>query len=415
MRNVFDQYEVPENRVTHALACCLGEDPRLMRRFITWAIGQRPPKRAGRLRIVQQQIPGEPTVDEDEAEQRGLPDAWIYGDGPWSLIIESKVAAPMLKAQLDRHLAMADRHGFARAKLLVLSPRHGTVPPGAVLRPWTDVYRWAGREARRSVWASRLVHYLEVAEVKMVAREYLTDGTLTSFNGFCFDQERPYSYREAKRLLNLATEALRTRKDLTRLGMDPGGEGRPAITGSEANAVWDFLPLRAAKRARYFIRHPHLTLAVHRDHLEAFVTIPHRAESQYRRRLVDLGREAFHELAVELCATLGPVVRTAPGASPRLYALQRHYKSQRSIPIDDARLDFDLRTALPGGRKGVKAQPQWVGAVYDALARKRSNLQLGAGVRFAYGSHRLGSPQALDLIARSWIGCRPLLKAVGAL
>lgn len=414
MRNLFDQYDGPENRVTHALACCLAEDPRLLRRFIRWATGTAPPK-AGRLRIVQQQVPGEPVI-EDDGEERGLPDAWIYGEGPWSLIIESKVAAPVAAGQLRRHLGMAARHGFTDARLLVLSPKQsGPLPPRAVHRPWTEVYAWAGREAGRgSVWAARLVEYLEVAEVKMVAKAYLTDGMLTRFNGFRFDQEHPYTYREGKRLLNLATAALRGRADLRRLGVDPSGEGRPAITGSEGRAVWDFLQLRSARRDTQFIRHPHLTLAVHRDYLEAFVTVPSAVKSSYRRGLQDLGPEGFAELLRDLCRALGPVVRSAPGASPRFYALQRHYKSQRSTPEDDARIDFDLRTILAKGAGRVKPQPQWGAAVFEAFTRKRSNLQLGAGVRFPYEARGIGSPEALRLIAGSWIGCRPLLKALGA-
>jgi len=34
MRNVFDQYDQPENRVTHALLSCLGNDRKLIRPFL---------------------------------------------------------------------------------------------------------------------------------------------------------------------------------------------------------------------------------------------------------------------------------------------------------------------------------------------------------------------------------------------
>ena len=36
MRNLFDQYDQPENRLSHALAVCLNEDRRLLTKFLAW-------------------------------------------------------------------------------------------------------------------------------------------------------------------------------------------------------------------------------------------------------------------------------------------------------------------------------------------------------------------------------------------
>jgi hypothetical protein len=412
MRNLFDQYEVPENRVTHALACCLSEDPTLLRRFVRWSTGEAPV--AGRLKLVQQQIPGEPQ-GEDELTERGLPDMWIYGDGPWALLVENKVASRIGHDQLRRHQAMAVRHGFSRARLLVLSPEDGYKPPDGVLyRSWPEVYRWASREARRSGWARRLVEYLEIAENRMVAKGYLREGALTDFNGFCFDAEHPYSYREAKRLLSLALPRLQKSKLLARhLDMDPAGEGRPAITGTGGHAVWDFLPLRVGRGAP-FIRNPHLTLAVADTHVEAFVTIPSGAASRYRRSLLADGEDGFRRMVEEILEAARPTLKREHTASPRMYALQRRYPSQRAAPINDARLDFDLRTVVAeqGGR--VKPQPQWLSALYEAIARKRSNLQIGVGIRYFYGSELLGSSRAIELVESGWLACLPLLRQIGA-
>ena len=156
MRNLFDQYDVPENRLTHALASCLAEDSRLLRRFIRWATGRTPP-RLGRLRVVQQQIPGEPVLEAEEGERSGLPDAWIHGDGPWSLLIENKVASRVTADQLRRHLRIAERYGYPNAHILVLSPNGcGPLPARCNHHLWSDVYRWAVRERRRSAWAAHV-------------------------------------------------------------------------------------------------------------------------------------------------------------------------------------------------------------------------------------------------------------------
>lgn len=118
MRNVFDQYTQPENRITHALVTALAEEPKLLRAFVLWATGQ--PAPAGKLHIVEQRLPGEPEVAEAEAERRGLPDAWIYSDDAWCLLIESKVASPLVNDQLRRHRQTAIRRGFENITLLAL-------------------------------------------------------------------------------------------------------------------------------------------------------------------------------------------------------------------------------------------------------------------------------------------------------
>jgi hypothetical protein len=47
MRNVFDQFKEPENRLTHALMTSLSEEPKLLKGFVIWATGSAAPQ--GRL------------------------------------------------------------------------------------------------------------------------------------------------------------------------------------------------------------------------------------------------------------------------------------------------------------------------------------------------------------------------------
>ena len=49
---------------------------------------------------------------EDEATRKGLPDACIYTDNGWILIIESKVAARVSVNQLNRHINTLKNRGF---------------------------------------------------------------------------------------------------------------------------------------------------------------------------------------------------------------------------------------------------------------------------------------------------------------
>jgi hypothetical protein len=95
-----------------------------------------------------------------------------------------------------------------------------------------------------------------------------------------------------------------------------------------------------------------------------------------------------------------------------LEVVQRHYLSQRSPPVHDARLVFDLRTAVKSRPSRVKQQPQWLEASYEALARKRSNLQLGIGAILPYEDGSLHSKGILDAIAAVWIACDPWINSI---
>lgn len=117
MRNIFDQYSQPENRLTHALVCALGEDNGLLRQFVRWASGKTAPKT---IKIIEQQLPGEIEVSEEESEKRGLPDAWIFDDDSWSLLIESKISSPLKNDQLRRHYNTAHSRGYEDVLVLAI-------------------------------------------------------------------------------------------------------------------------------------------------------------------------------------------------------------------------------------------------------------------------------------------------------
>lgn len=412
MRNILDQYEAPENRLTHALGCCLERDRQLLRAFIQWATGrtESPP---GKLEVLEQQVPGTPLGVADEDESAGLPDLWIHNGAQWSLVVESKVAASVSAGQLHRHANTARRNGFTDVTLLVLAP---AVPehrvPNVVYRTWPGVYCWLRRQAGRSEWAACMAEYMEIAEARMTADGYLGDHLLTEFDGIPFGPDHPYTYREAKRVLRLALAELRKLPDLHQLGMDSSGAGRPAITGREGTAVWDFLPLREAQGKPNFTSCPHLTLGIETQRAIVIVTLPNAVPARMRSNLTALGVDGFTALVGEVETRVSKAVRQVRKACPFMSLVQRRYPSQRSAPIVDARMEFDLRTAVGRSASAVKQQPQWVRAVFDALSAKRSNLQVAVGAILPYGDSRMQSREILDVIAGVWVGCKPWLTTV---
>lgn len=410
MRNVFDQYNQPENRLSHALAVCLDEDQALLRGFLAW-VGVKPPARARGLMIAEQSLPGDAPETEEEAERKGLPDIVVHDGMTWCLLIESKVQAALTEDQLIRHGRTLRRRGFEQISRLVLTKAGVRAPRETIALTWSGLYRWLGTNGRRVEWSERLRSYLRAAEVRLAHEEYLTEGTLTMFDGFPFSPANHYTYGEGKRLLKLAMEELRKDRSLRALGMNPKAPGRGAITGRDETSVWDFLSLAGRPTRGVFTRYPHLTLSVHVDHLEVAITIPSSVIRLVRRRLVDLDAEGLVALNTAILRRAKRLL--SRGAWVQAYALQRHYLGQRSSPITDARMDFRLETSQPRGVGRVKRQPEWVELFAELLRRKRSNIQFGYVVHLPWGTKGIDSRESLRLIVESWGALKPLLDAVG--
>jgi len=408
MRNLFDQYNQPENRLSHALAVCLNEDRRLLTRFLRW-VDADPAPRAARLQIAEQTLPGEAPKSEEEAERRGLPDIVIHDGAGWCLLIESKVQAALTNDQLTRHERTLRRRGFRDIQRVVLTKADARAQR-AIALTWSGLFQWLGTGNLRSEWSDRLRSYLRAAEVRLARDEYLTEGTLTMFDGFQFSEDNPYTYGEGKRLLKLAMTELRKDRSLKALGMDPKAPGRSAITGRGQNAVWDFLSLRDRPKSGAFTSFPHLTLAIRPDHLEAAITIPNGVTPTVRKRLSDLGAAGLGELNSKIVKRARRIV--SRGGWVDAYAVQRHYPSQRAPAVTDARVYFKLETSQSRGAGPIKHRPEWTRLFADLLRRKRANIQFGYVANLPWEMRGMESRDSLRLIVESWSALKPLLNAV---
>lgn len=420
VRNVFNQYDQTENRVTHALLTVLNEDRVLLARFLKELVRTSPPVRPRRLTILSQRYPGDrAALEEEELEEarKGIPDGWIFDiDSAWCAFIEAKVQATLSLEQIERHRREAARRGFNKVVAIAITSGRdlpANAPRGVTLLRWRDVYEWLTAYRTRR-WAAQAAEYLEIVEARLISGEKLSEGTLTMFSGFPFGQDHPYTYLEGKRTLLLVCEALRASKPLQRqLGVYRRNEGRPAITGSGGDLVWDFLAIAGGKDARNFTRYPHLSIGVGRRDVGAMVTIPNAVNTRALRALRDLGEDGFREVVQRILRNLRPLLRANPGAVPVLSAQQRRWRSMRARPNSDAFIQFDLRTAIDNSGPPV-LQPVWLSAAYGVLARKRgANYELQVGVRFPYEQcPRIQRASAIRLIERAFLACKPLVDVV---
>lgn len=175
--------------------------------------------------------------------------------------------------------------------------------------------------------------------------------------------------------------------------------------------MWDFLSLASSGEVENFTSYPHLTLGVVAQQLEAMVTVPNAVNGTMRRNLIKLGEDGFQQLATRVLNNLKPLLRKHPGATPWCRGVQRRFPSQRAIPFVDARIDFDLRTAVPQSGS-PKVQPRWLSAAYNSFVHKESsNYQMQMGVLFRYERYPgLRNANALDLVAEAWLACKPLVE-----
>lgn len=417
MRNVFDQYDQPENRLTHALLCSLDADRALLQGFIRWVTGHQKP--GPKLTVNEQSFPGESDTPPEEGDRRGIPDGCIADGFGWALLIESKLTRTWDADQLRRHRATAVRHGLNDVTIVCLTvgTSRQLAPEGCVPRSWSDVYVWLAGFRPQSDWAQRCQHYFEVAEAQLVATNGLSGGAITMFTGIPFGLDAPYSYLQAKRVLGLLRAALIDDKALVQaLDIDTANAGRGAITGSKARFVWDYVGFKGAQKVDAFTQFPHLTLAVLDDRLEATLTVPNGVSAPLRRAMLGATFDKFEQRVAKVIACITATGAAAPGLKPVVNVAQRHYSSQRSEPVYDAVLRFDPSTAVRGKNSGpVKYQPQWLRLAYDVLNQRASNLQFQIGAEFPYAAcPAVRTPSIAKAVASVWRACEPVLNSVRA-
>ena len=414
MRNIFDQYDQQENRLTHALICTLTNDKKLIPPFLRWLkCTNIPPLK--NIHIGQQQSPGREAKVEKEGAG-SIPDACFFDDDGWALVIESKVQAGISKVnyQLRKHRRTAARYGYEKARVVLIAVDRPSrpLPNGMHYVPWKKVYRWFVKCSKMSDWAGRFVEYMQVFEANMINQDYNIKGTLTMFSGFHFDEEHPYTYHEGKRLIRLMGQEFRKNKDLVRkLGLDPEEQGRAKITMGEGGAVWDFIPLKKAKGATS-TAYPQATMGIKPNNVSVAITVPDKLKGGIKSRLKKVSKDEFGKMLAKIEKNLRKCIKKDSGIKPIIYISQKYFKSLNSNPMIDGRLEVDLRTLVNDDKTGLKHQPMWLDAIYNILIHKRTNIQFGIQIRFPYSAKNMRSAKALDVMADAWIAMKPMLDFV---
>ena len=413
MRNIFDQYSQPENKLTHSLASCLYEDPRLLNSFLKNFCSNFF-NQTSNLKIEQQTVPGERHLIDDESQRKGLPDAVIYTEEQ-CLIIESKVSSTLTRDQLMRHERTVRRRGFnnIRGIGIVVDLLPKVRLDNWKQLTWNQVYSWAYKETNKSEWARKLIEYFNVLENNMVERKYLKEGSITEFTGVHFDDENPYSYLEGKRQLRLLVNKIKQNKILQEeLNVDLSKKGRGGI--KKAGNLWDYLTFNTGVDDKSFTDEPHLTIGMNDEFIEGDLTIPYRIKGNTKRNFYNLSWEEFKNIIHKIVLNYNNSFGTSEGFKPQIVLAQRRYPSQSSPAIHDARLEFDIRTAFKDISSKLKPtqkkQEEWLRLVFEINNNKKSNIQFQVGADFFYNKHTLVKNKDADqVVCKSFLACKPLI------
>ena len=411
MRNIFDHYSQAENQLTHALFTALDNDRDLLGSFVKDICGRQHPN-SHKLHLSVQRYPFSNHYDETEIDDRNIPDAWIFDDEGFALVFEAKITATLTQTQLSGHQRVSAKQGFDDATFFtIIADSNAKIFDGWSQIKWSNIYLWLRERSNSSIWAIHAAEYFEISEARMLEQGKLGNAEITAFAGFS-SHEDGYSYLVAKSELRKAMHELRKDENLVAaLDVDPSKPGRGAITGKSEHRVWDYLTLNSGINITNFTDFVHLTLGLHFDGVEAVITVPNGLATGPKNALKALGLDGFRAICFKVLENLKPLLADEPNAVPTMRSTQRRYPSQRSIPFLDAELEFDLRTAFNSCHP-AKHQPQWLDALYDVFANKNSNYQFQVGVVFKHKNcEGMKSSTALELIAKSWIACEPLISA----
>ncbi|SRR5713226_6096177 len=188
--NLFDQYDLYENRVTNALLQTLSASNKLAVSFLRKFLNAKYIARRDRLVIVSQKRPagaGDLPAGSNKGKKnrRTIPDGLIICEGRnWAVVLESKVLPRQTRLQqLYGHLKQIK--GYSDRKLLLITPDRE--PPNFLQKreakaikwdSWLSVHQWVSRELTSAskdnlekLFLRNLKGYLEMNESLVVFKE----------------------------------------------------------------------------------------------------------------------------------------------------------------------------------------------------------------------------------------------------
>lgn len=370
LNNIFDQYNVEENRVTNAFLQTLVNNECLCAKFLSYFKVNL--KKNSVVIISCQKKPFSVGDESDTEEIDSIPDGWIIVDETVAIVFEAKVGPNAIKkSQLRSHIRKI--RGYEQRFLCVITPDDKSpvdvILDGVPIKwfSWRVIY-----ELIISCHANsdKIGNYL-VAKLKefLLMRE-----DLVGFQGVNYTDD-VYNPHDAKNILrNLMKEI----KPEVQKSYPLLGSVRKSLS-IDTDAVWSFLGIDGD-----FTKDIHMTIWLHLTHLGVGMTIPNNAGKRWKR-LRNIFRDGdLFKVFVEKIFILRDKI-------PHLYFefVHRHYL-QRRKEVVDGMIEVDVDTIKVFSKTKVKLNPVWLKVLRDVVRNDDNynyNGQMMIRTKFFYDEH----------------------------
>ena len=375
LNNIFEQYDVEENRLTNAFLHTLTQNPSILKSFLQYSCNIHPNKRT-EIVISSQKEPfglGD-RADGGKQDIESIPDGWIIIDGKRAIVLETKIKKNAVKkGQLQAHAKRIRDYPFRYLCVITPdeeSPIEGLMIEGVESRwiSWKQIYmlinRQKGHRGLPEYFRKQLKEYLSMKE------------DLVGFQGIEFTEE--FYSKKAKNILKALVKEIKT--DIVKIY--PELIFKRSKYSREIHAhtvhhrsVWSFFATH-----KEFTKDMHLTLWLAETHMGIAITVSNNSTKRWRRLKEIFRSDELFSLFIEKLSLLRKKL-------PNLYLefVHRHYLHMHDAFVDGL-LEMDIDTVK--GIKPVKRNIMWLDAIRKLVINKKGfNGQLMIRARFFYNDH----------------------------
>jgi len=375
LNNIFDQYDLEENRVTNAFLQTLAQNSDILKRFLDKYMNIRIGKTAN-IKISAQKEPfslGDTQGDREKIE--GIPDGWIVVNENIAIVFEVKVVRNSVRqTQLLAHIRRIK--GYEQKHLCVITPDVES-PVGSIEIPNVNI-KWIPWRAIYELTTSNAEMYGIPEYFKIQLKEYLAmKEDLVGFQGIDYPSG-VFNTREAKIIIKSLIKEIKP--DILKVYPKLKHERKSYSQDVHAYTVyhrtmWSFLGAD-----ENFTKDIHLTFWLAETHMGMGLTIPNNAGARWKKLRTIFKQDDLFNAFVDKLFVLRKKV-------PNVYLefVHRHYLRQRDGIIDGI-TEMNIDTVK--GSKKIKRNSKWLQMMRELVASKRGfNGQFMIRTRYFYKDH----------------------------
>jgi len=402
LRNIFDQYQVPENRVTNALLQTLQRDKRLLDAFLKKVIGRTVAKNEHIVFEAFKKPGADGDLKSSDEQTQSIPDGLIKIGENIAVAIESKIVKNAIRPeQLRSHLR--EVASYNEKYLCVITPddsspieelkARGEIGVNSIWLSWREIYEMLGDYKSPKNAEEFLQNQL---------KEFLY--MQNDLIGFCGIKkwEEGYDLEQANNIVRNLIRAIKPKLQEIYQGFTYEKQYyKRAKNPYQIYREWAWGYLAPQEN---FTKDLHFTFSLSETNLFIGLTIPHNAGQRWRR-LKQICKDdnlfqEFESLLFELRSTL-----------PNIYLefLQRHYVGRKDGLIDGM-IEMNLDTIHGNPEKNVKENKALWEGLRSAIARKKDyNGQLMIRTRYFFKDHpEMEHESFKDEIIRATASFKPI-------